>query len=81
MNTPLPHYIEHIIIGIIIQFTIWVIFGSLLWGAIGGSLFYTLREIHQYFNEGKTHKGRFDWEGCVPVIIVTFSIYLTFNLI
>ena len=32
------------------------------------ALFYTGREIYQYAN-GKRHNGRFDWGGCVPVLI------------
>jgi hypothetical protein len=37
------------------------------------ALFYTAREIYQYAI-GKRHNGRFDWGGCVPVIISQFLI-------
>jgi hypothetical protein len=32
------------------------------------AIFYTAREIAQY-TQGKRHNGKFDWGGCIPVII------------
>ena len=38
------------------------------WGFIVPALFYSIREVYQYAI-GKRHNGRFDYGGCVPVII------------
>ena len=45
------------------------------WAFIVPALFYSLREVYQYAI-GKRHNGRFDWAGCVPVIISQLLIYL-----
>jgi hypothetical protein len=45
------------------------------WAFIAPALFYSIREVYQYAI-GKRHNGRFDWGGCVPVIISQLLIYL-----
>ena len=69
------HSVTHTIVGIIIQAVTWLITGSVLLGAIIASAFYTARECYQYKN-GKRHKGRFDYEGFIPVTVIVFLIAL-----
>jgi|AntRauTorckE6833_2_1112554.scaffolds.fasta_scaffold11133_3 hypothetical protein len=81
------HYtLNHALIAIGIQLIIVAIlfhplslFGSFLIGGIAGSVFYTLRECYQFFIQGKTHKGRFDWEGAgAPIAATSFLTFLIY---
>lgn len=49
----------------------------LLWS---GAAFYTVRELHQYFIQGKRHRGRFDWEGLTAPYITTGLTVLLIHL-
>jgi len=59
---------NHIIIALAISLLIKSVGGETMWVVSIPALFYTIREVYQYAI-GKRHYGRFDYGGCVPVII------------
>ena len=69
------HSITHALIGLAIMLPFaWL--GYPILGAIIASGFYFTRELYQFYILGKTHNGRFDHEGWIPVVIVTFTLAL-----
>ena len=59
---------NHIIIALAMSLLIKSVGGETMWVVSIPALFYTIREVYQYAI-GKRHNGRFDYGGCVPVII------------
>jgi uncharacterized membrane protein YkvI len=72
----MSHAVTHSLIALLMWLP-FALLGYPVLGAIVGGGFYTLRELYQYFVLGKTHKGRFDYEGMIyPVLTVTIATIL-----
>jgi hypothetical protein len=69
----MTHAITHTLIGLAIMLP-FAVLGYPWTGAIVASAFYGSRELYQYYILGKTHNGRFDHEGWIPVTIITLII-------
>jgi len=78
IDKALPYWVEHILIGLLIQLAISLLTGSLIFGAVVGASFYFFRELWQYFVQGKTHNGKYDHLGWiapfVAIVIVTLIL-------
>lgn len=78
IDKSLPYWVEHILIGLLIHFGIFLLTGSLIFGAVVGASFYFFRELWQYFVQGKTHNGKYDHVGWiapfVAIVIVTLIL-------
>ena len=59
---------NHILIALGMSLILTIVGADAMWVVSVPALFYTIREVYQYAI-GKRHNGRFDWAGCVPVII------------
>lgn len=50
---------------------------SLYWAATFGGGFYVFKELVDYYYLGKTHRGRYDWEGKLsPVAFIGFLVWV-----
>lgn len=80
MTTPFPYWLDHALIALAIQMSLFL-FGVPLWlGGTFASGFYIAREFAQYAT-GKRHKGRFDYEGAIaPVITTAIVVFLSLYL-
>ena len=79
IDKALPYWLEHILIAWIIQGAIFLLTQSILLGGILGASFYFVRELWQYFVQGKTHKGRFDWWGWIAPFLGCLALILLFH--
>ena len=73
IDKALPYWLEHAIIGVGIQLIAWSIM-NIWWAAGVGSSFYIIRELYQWFIQGKTHNGKFDHVGWISPVIATFLL-------
>jgi hypothetical protein len=78
IDKALPYWVEHILIGWLIQLAVLLITGSLLFGAIVGASFYFFRELYQWFIQGKTHNGKYDHVGWIAPFLGCFFVYALF---
>lgn len=53
IDKALPYWVEHILIAWIIQLATLLLTQSLILGTLSGSAFYFIRELYQYFIQGK----------------------------
>jgi len=79
INKALPYWLEHILIAWIIQGAIFLLTHSLILGTLSGSAFYFIRELYQYFIQGKTHKGKYDHVGWIAPFIGCLFVYFIFS--
>ena len=68
-----PYWVEHAIIGVGIQLIAWSVM-NIWWAAVVGSSFYIIRELYQWFIQGKTHNGKFDHVGWISPVVATFLL-------
>lgn len=76
-----PYWLEHILIAWMIQLAIYLFTQSLILGTLSGSAFYFVRELYQYFIQGKTHKGKYDHVGWIAPFIGCFFVFALFSYI
>ena len=81
IDKALPYWVEHILIAWLIQGAIFLLTHSLLLGTLSGSAFYFVRELYQYFIQGKTHKGKYDHLGWIAPFIGCFFVFAFFSIL
>jgi hypothetical protein len=74
-----PYWLEHALIGVGIQLIAWSLF-NIWWSAAIGTGFYLVRELYQWFVEGKTHNGKFDHAGWISPLVATFLLALIITI-
>jgi riboflavin transporter FmnP len=79
IDKALPYWVEHILIGWLIQMATFLLTHSLILGTLSGSAFYFIRELYQYFIQGKTHKGKYDHVGWIAPFIGCLFVYFIFS--
>jgi len=70
------HYITHGMVAFLLQIAIYFATNSPFLSAIIPTMFYFLRELYQYYIQGKTHNGTFDYGGALSPAIVNFITLL-----
>lgn len=53
----------------------------MLWSIVPGSLFYSLRELWQYYVQDKRHNGGFDWFGMFSPLLANLTVFAVWTLI
>jgi riboflavin transporter FmnP len=81
IDKALPYWLEHILIAWLIQLAIYLFTQSFILGTLSGSAFYFVRELYQYFIQGKTHKGKYDHVGWIAPFIGCFFVFALFSYI
>lgn len=81
IDKALPYWVEHILIGWLIQLATFLLTQSLILGTLSGSAFYFIRELYQYFIQGKTHKGKYDHLGWVAPFIGCLLLHIIIKVI
>ena len=81
IDKALPYWVEHILIGWLIQLATFLLTHSLILGTLSGSAFYFIRELYQYFIQGKTHKGKYDHLGWVAPFIGCLLLHTIIKVI
>ena len=79
IDKALPYWFEHILIAWIIQLSIFALTQSLILGTLSGSAFYFIRELYQYFIQGKRHNGKYDHLGWIAPFMGCFLVFALFS--